>query len=333
MPFSIARDPDRSCGGFDIAREGSPKKRLRDWGHHRAGDGAISTTRPRFGRATASRRPTGDLNCGAAQPALPTDVRGGAMPSRPSGTDTGSPHQLHRRRTQLGVLMFQTLEPAEIIQHRDRRLDRRFHGGGDVSDTFTRDFIGAEADGEVAVPHLVGGGAGVGGVAGWVLWKATKAAFSWRWWSRLVKVSVRKNALFAQLSRVLALAPRWPGWSATSQAEEHHNRAPEPDHVLVGQAPDAFTELGARRRRNLVNHQTACYPQAVLIVGNDREPNQRCLGRIGGERAHGHRVRSVKPIVLNDHHGSRLTRIATPGCGRPDLCASHSSRLRASMNA
>ena len=61
------------------------------------------------------------------------------------------------------------------------------------------------------------------------------------------------------------------GWSAASEAEEHHDGASEPDHVLVGEASDGFTEFGAWHRCDLVDHQAACVPQAVVVVGINRE--------------------------------------------------------------
>lgn len=59
-----------------------------------------------------------------------------------------------------------------------------------------------------------------------------------------------------------------------------------------------FTELGTRHRSDLVDHQAACLPQAVVVVGIYREPDEWCLGRIGGERAHRYRIRAIESIVL-----------------------------------
>lgn len=63
------------------------------------------------------------------------------------------------------------------------------------------------------------------------------------------------------------------GWSAASEAEEHHDGASEPDHVLVGEASDVFTKLGAWHGCDLVDHQAACLPQAVVVVGIHQEPD------------------------------------------------------------
>lgn len=103
---------------------------------------------------------------------------------------------------------------------------------------------------------------------------------------------------------------RYSGRLGAGQPEEDHDGTTQPDHVLIGETPDRFSQLGARHGGDLVHHEAAGHPEAVLIVGGHGEPNQWRLGRIGGEGAYGHRVCRIKAVVLNDDHRARLARVS-----------------------
>jgi hypothetical protein len=100
------------------------------------------------------------------------------------------------------------------------------------------------------------------------------------------------------------------GSSGSGEAEEHHERSRQPGHVVIAQLPHALPELGARDGGDLVDHQPTGLSDASGLVGFDEQSDQRCVGRISGERTDGHRSGGIEAVVLDDDDGSGLADVA-----------------------
>jgi len=135
--------------------------------------------------------------------------------------------------------------------------------------------------------------------------------------------------LFGQVLADPDVAPSGP-----CKSEEHDDGAVQPDHVLTGQPPDPFSELGSPNGGDLVDHETADVVQPVLEAGLYDQTEERRLGGMGGEGTDGHRVGRVEAVVLDDDRRPGLAGIPRSGCRGPDLAAGHSSSAEmASMNS
>ncbi len=115
------------------------------------------------------------------------------------------------------------------------------------------------------------------------------------------------------------------GYLALRQAEKHRNRPLDPAHVGRGDYPHALAESGARNGRHLVGHGPARFAKAIGSVGFDNDADQRCLGRVGGQRHQRHGFIGRKAIVLHDYARTRLAGIAAAPGKRPKFAALQSS--------
>lgn len=55
--------------------------------------------------------------------------------------------------------------------------------------------------------------------------------------------------------------------SIPGKAKEYEHGTPEPDHVLVGEPPDAVADVRAGHRGDPVDHEAAPAPEPVELIG------------------------------------------------------------------
>jgi len=112
---------------------------------------------------------------------------------------------------------------------------------------------------------------------------------------------------------------------SASQSEEDDDGSIKTDHVFISEAADSLAKLRSPHCRQLVDHEAARLVKAVLLTHFHEEPEERCLGGVGRERADGDRVSRVEPVILDDDNRLRLADVARPRCRGPDLATPHSS--------
>src|SRR5690625_2471426 len=113
--------------------------------------------------------------------------------------------------------------------------------------------------------------------------------------------------------------------SQPAESEEHEEPPLHLDQRGSLQPPDPLPHVAASNGRDLVNHQEAVLVEPVLLGRLDPDEQQRRVDVIAGERAHGHRISPVEPVVLNYQRGPRFARVdATGDCD--EVSAPHVSQ-------
>jgi hypothetical protein len=116
------------------------------------------------------------------------------------------------------------------------------------------------------------------------------------------------------------LGPR----SCSRQPQEHHHGPIQPEHLCVIESTKTRPELRPRYGGDLVHHQAARRPQAVALVGLDRQAEQRSIGGIRREGADCYGGGRIEAIILHDNDRTRLSCVVFPAGSGPDLAAPHS---------
>jgi hypothetical protein len=109
------------------------------------------------------------------------------------------------------------------------------------------------------------------------------------------------------------------------EAQEDQHGALQPHHVGWIEAAQPTAELCPRHGRELVDHQGGGICEAVLVRRSHGQANQWCFGRIGREGTHRDRPRGIEQVGLNDHGGTRHSRILGAAGYGPDFAPPHSS--------